>query len=104
MILEVAVLDVKKGQEEEFQEAFDRAQEIIRAMHGYLAHQLRRCVEKPSRYLLLVQWETLQDHTDGFRNSPRYQEWKRLLHHFYDPFPAVEHYELVCGGPLAGES
>jgi len=97
MILEVATLDVKKGQERAFEAAFARAQTIIRSMQGYVGHELRRCMENPSRYLLLVQWQTLEDHTEGFRSSPQYQEWKTLLHHFYDPFPTVEHYELVVG-------
>ena len=62
-------------------------------MPGYIAHELRLCVENRSRYLLLVQWQTIEDHTVGFRGSPEYQEWKALLHHFYDPFPIVEYYE-----------
>lgn len=92
MILETARLDVKPGQEPAFEQAFARAQRIIAGAPGYLDHQLRRCVETPSRYLLLVQWRTLEDHTVGFRGSDAYQEWKALLHHFYDPFPEVEHY------------
>ena len=95
MILEVAVLDVRPGQEASFQTSFEEAQKIISSMPGYIAHELNRCMEKPSRYLLLVRWETLSDHTEGFRGSPQYQEWKRLLHHYYDPFPEVEHYESV---------
>ena len=61
-------------------------------MPGYIKHELKRCLEKPSRYLLLVTWETLEDHTVGFRHSPHYQAWKALLHSYYDPFPEVEHY------------
>ncbi len=64
-------------------------------MHGYLEHDLQRCIERPSRYVLLVRWETLEDHTEGFRGSPEYQRWKALLHHFYDPFPTVEHFTRV---------
>ena len=95
MILEVAILDVIPGQEPEFQAAFTHAAPIISSMNGYVSHQLQRCVEKQNRYVLLVQWETLEAHTIGFRGSEQYQEWKRLLHHFYDPFPNVEHYELI---------
>ena len=95
MILEVAILDVIPGQESEFQAAFAEASPIISGMSGYVYHQLQRCVEKQNRYLLLVHWETLDAHTVGFRGSEQYQEWKKLLHHFYDPFPTVEHYELV---------
>ncbi len=95
MILEVAILDVKPGQETEFEAAFAQAQAIISRMKGYLSHELQKCLEVDGRYLLLVRWETLEDHTEGFRQSADYQEWKALLHHFYDPFPIVEHYEPV---------
>jgi len=94
-ILEVAHLDVKLGETGAFEGAFAEAKRIISAMPGYRWHQLQRCVEQEHRYLLLVSWERLEDHTEGFRQSPEYQEWKRLLHHFYDPFPTVEHYRRV---------
>jgi heme-degrading monooxygenase HmoA len=93
VILEVAKLDVKPGSETDFERAFDKAAAIISRMGGYRSHELRRCVENRSRYLLLVNWDKLSDHTEGFRKSADYQEWKALLHHFYDPFPTVEHYE-----------
>ncbi|WP_158823153.1 antibiotic biosynthesis monooxygenase [Granulicella sp. S156] len=92
MILEVATLDVRAGQEDEFEAAFKKALPLITGMQGYISHQIRRCHEKPSRYILLVEWAKLEDHTQGFRGSPQYQEWRALLHHFYDPFPTVEHY------------
>jgi heme-degrading monooxygenase HmoA len=95
MILEQAILDVKPQETKQFEAAFARAQRIIAASPGYLSHELQRCIERPSRYLLLVRWRTLADHTEGFRQSAPYQEWKQLLHHFYDPFPTVEHYERV---------
>jgi heme-degrading monooxygenase HmoA len=98
MILEVATLDVIPGQELAFESAFATASEIIASIDGYLSYELQRCVENPSRYLLLVRWQTLEDHTVGFRGSPRYQEWKKLLHHFYDPFPTVEHFANVSQG------
>lgn len=90
--LEVAHLDVKHGETEAFEAAFAEAQRIIASMSGYRWHQLQKCVENDHRYLLLVSWERLEDHTEGFRGSPEYQDWKRLLHHFYDPSPTVEHY------------
>ncbi|HEY1742057.1 MAG TPA: antibiotic biosynthesis monooxygenase [Granulicella sp.] len=92
MILEVATLDVRAGQEEAFEAAFKKALPIIAGMQGYVSHQMRRCIENPSRYIFLVEWAKLEDHTQGFRGSPQYQEWRALLHHFYDPFPTVEHY------------
>ena len=95
MILEVAVLDVKPGQESDFESAFAEASTIISSMPGYVRHELQKCIENNSRYLLLVHWQRLEDHTEGFRQSPEYQQWKSLLHHFYDPFPVVEHYHSV---------
>ncbi len=91
MILEVAILDVKFGAEKDF----EKSQSIISSIDGYISHQLQRCVEKLNRYILLVNWETIEDHTIGFRESEKYQEWRKLLHHFYDPFPEVEHYSKV---------
>lgn len=99
MILEVAILPVIPGMETRFEQAFAQASAIISSMPGYVSHQLQRCLEKPSQYVLLVNWQTLEDHTQGFRGSPGYQEWRALLHHFYDPFPVVEHYEMVLQQP-----
>jgi heme-degrading monooxygenase HmoA len=98
MILEAAPLQVRAGQSEAFEAAFREAQKIIASMPGYLSHELQRCLEREGHYLLLVQWENVAAHEDGFRKSPQYQRWKELLHHFYDPFPTVLHYERIAGG------
>lgn len=95
MILEVAQLQIKPGQTAAFEAAFAQAQRIIASMGGYVSHQLQRCIENEHQYLLQVQWAALEDHTVGFRQSPQYQEWRTLLHHFYDPFPTVLHYIAV---------
>jgi heme-degrading monooxygenase HmoA len=95
MILEMAALHVKPGTASAFQAAFKTAEPIITNSAGYLGHELHQCVENPDRFLLLVRWRTIEDHTDGFRGSPDYQRWKALLHHFYDPFPEVLHYKLT---------
>ncbi|MDO9478103.1 MAG: antibiotic biosynthesis monooxygenase [Pseudohongiella sp.] len=100
MVLEVAILDVKPGQADEFESAFKEAQKIIISMNGYRSHQLQRCLENTNRYILLVNWEALEDHTIGFRGSEQYQKWRSLLHHFYDPFPTVEHYTPVADGRI----
>jgi len=92
MILEVAILNVKSDLTDEFEKSFSKAQKIISNMKGYISHELKKCLETPNKYILLVNWETLEDHTIGFCESKEYQEWKELLHHFYDPFPTVEHY------------
>ena len=94
MILEVAILDVIPDKTEEFEAGFQKAQEIISSMKGWLGHQLQQCLEVPNRYILLVRWRRLEDHVVGFRESDAYLEWKKLLHHFYSPFPVVEHYTL----------
>lgn len=99
MILEVAILNISNGMENAFEEAFAQASPLIASMKGYLKHELQQCLEIPNRYLLLVHWQTLEDHTIGFRQSPEYQHWKQLLHHFYDPFPTVEHFQLVLSFP-----
>ncbi|MBD1855066.1 MULTISPECIES: antibiotic biosynthesis monooxygenase family protein [Leptolyngbya] len=95
MILEVAILEVKPGLAQQFEAAFQTAVPIIASMSGYISHELQSCVETPNRYILLVRWQTLEDHTIGFRQSKEYQQWRSLLHHFYDPFPTVEHYQIV---------
>ena len=95
MILELAMLQIRAGQTADFEAAFAQAQGIIAGMKGYVRHELQRCVEDDHKYVLLVWWLTLEDHTVGFRGSAGYQEWKTLLHHFYDPFPTVEHFTQV---------
>jgi heme-degrading monooxygenase HmoA len=92
MILEVATLNVRAGQEPAFEEAMRRASPLIEASPGFAGMNLRRCLETPNRYQLSVKWQEVEDHTLGFRQSERYQQWRELLHHFYDPPPTVEHY------------
>ena len=92
MVLEHALLDVISGLEVEFEEAFSRARDVISKSPGFISLKIVRGIERPSSYLLLVEWESLEDHTIGFRQSARYAEWRELLHHFYAPFPVVEHF------------
>lgn len=95
MILECALLDVRPGQETAFEAAFAEARPLIAGQPGFGSLRLERCLESPSRYLLLVEWARLEDHTEGFRKSAEFPQWRALLHHFYDPFPTVEHFSLV---------
>lgn len=97
MILEVAPLRIRAGQAQAFENPFREAQRIISSMSGYVSHELQRCLERPDEYILLVRWESVDAHEAGFRGSPQYQEWKALLHHYYDPFPTVLHFEAVPG-------
>ncbi len=97
VILEVAPLRIRAGQAQAFENSFREAQRIISSMPGYVSHELQRCLERTDEYILLVRWESVDAHETGFRGSPQYQEWKALLHHFYDPFPTVLHFEAVPG-------
>ena len=96
MILEHAVLNVKKGQSVAFEAALAKARPLIEASEGFQKMEVRPCVETKDRYLLLVWWSSLEAHTLGFRQSDRYTAWREALHGFYEPFPTVQHY----GRPL----
>jgi len=95
MILEVAILQVKEGSALDFEKYFAVASQFIESIPGYVSHSLRKCLEEENKYQLFVDWEKLEDHTVGFRESEAYLEWKKLLHHYYNPFPVLEHYEMV---------
>jgi heme-degrading monooxygenase HmoA len=95
MITEHALLSVILGEESAFEAAFAEARPIISAMPGFVDLTLSRSLETPNEYLLLVDWNTVEDHTIGFRGSPEYSRWRELLHRFYDPFPVVEHFVAV---------
>ena len=97
MILEVAQLQIKPGEGQSFEKAFPEAEKVLVQAKGRLSHELRRCIETPDRYLLLVRWQTLADHTEGFRGSPLFQQWRAVIGPFFDGAPVVEHYEAVSG-------
>ena len=89
------MLYVKDGLEPNFEASFKQASSLVSSINGYLSHELHKCIEVKGKYLLLVRWKNLEYHTIGFRSSLEYQHWKELLHHFYEPFPTVEHFEEV---------
>jgi len=93
MVHELAILNVRGGGGPSFEIDFSKAKGFLEAAPGYLGHQLRRCIETPHRYLLLVNWRTLESHTVGFRESSGYLDFKALLHPHYASAPAVEHFE-----------
>lgn len=95
MILEHAILPVRTGSESDFEEAFRVARPLISRQPGFRSLSISRSIESPNVYLLLVEWDSMEAHTDGFRGSADYEQWKGLLHHFYDPFPVVEHFTTV---------
>lgn len=98
MILEVAVLTIHPAQKTQFETAFTEARKLISAIPGFASHQLHRCIETDGRYLLLVQWLTVEHHMVGFRGSPQFQQWRALLGPFFANPPAVEHYQAVSKG------
>ena len=100
MITELAILFVKDGEQDNFQLDFAKAGQFISSIKGYSGHSLQKCIEHSNKYVLLVNWETIEDHTVGFRQSAVYQQWKSLLHHYYDPFPVVEHYEMIISNQV----
>jgi heme-degrading monooxygenase HmoA len=95
MIVEHALLPVRPGRKAEFEAAMRRARPLIAGTPGFRGLTLSRGIEQPSPYLLLVEWDSVEAHQTGLRGSPRYREWRDLLHHFYDPFPTVEHFTPV---------
>jgi len=99
MILEAAVLRVRAEELSAFEAAMVKAAPVIAGSPGYLRHELRRCLETPGRYLLLVQWETLEAHTVGFRQSPAFAEWRAIIGGFFAEPPMVEHYQRVLEWP-----
>ena len=95
MIVEQAVISVRPGSHQEFEEALARAHAVISASPGFRTLRLHRGIESPDRYLLLVEWETLEDHTVGFRESDRFTEWRSLIGPFFEGAPEVEHFDPV---------
>ena len=93
MIIEHALLQVWPGKEAAFEAAMAQARPLIAASQGFRGIEVRPAAEKPGLYLLLVRWDSIADHRDGFRNSDRYQQWRALLHPFYDPMPSVDYFE-----------
>jgi heme-degrading monooxygenase HmoA len=97
MIVELAQLTIVAGRETEFESVFRSAISTAAASHGYLAHELRRSIESPDRYMLRIEWETLEDHTVGFRGSPAFTQWRAQVGPFFASAPVVEHFAPVTG-------
>ena len=99
MVLERAQFRILPGREEEFEQAFAQAKRLLAGSRGFLGATLSRGVESSSTYLLLVEWQTLEDHTVGFRESPAFGEWRGLIGHLFDGAPDVEHFAQVAAAP-----
>ena len=95
MIIEIAQLTIRPGSERQFEAAFLTAIKVLGGSKGYLTHELQRSVETPNRYALIVRWQTLEDHTVGFRQSPAFTEWRGHIGPFFESPPVVEHFQSV---------
>ena len=95
MILEIAQIDVKPGSESEFEAGTAKAAAIFQAAKGCRSFEVRRSVEKPQRYRLLIQWETLEAHTKDFTGSQAWQDYRAMVSPFFEGPPSVEHTELT---------
>ena len=92
MIIEQALLNVKAGQSERFARAMAQARQFIAVQPGFLSIEVRPSIDMADQYLLLISWEDVESHRDGFRNSPEYKSWSVLLHDFYDPMPSIRYF------------
>ena len=95
-VIEHALLSVRAGSEAAFEAAVAKARPLIEASPGFISLEIRRPTGTGQPYLLLAEWRSIADHRDGFRQSDRYQQWRTLLHRFYDPMPEVSYF----GEPL----
>jgi len=95
MILERAELSVIPGREAEFEAVFAGVRHLPGEIEGFRSLRLVRGIESPSLYVLLIEWDSVEAHEHGFRGSTQYEQWRSALHHFYDPFPVVEHFSVV---------
>jgi heme-degrading monooxygenase HmoA len=94
MILEIATIDIKIGTNTDFEKNLELAQNVLRQATGYLHHEFHHCVEQPERYVLLIRWQTLEAHTEGFRNSELFVAWRGYIGGFFAKPPLVQHFEL----------
>ena len=98
MILEIADIRVQSGQAAEFEAAIRRGVEtVICRAQGFRGYEVRRGIESPDRFVLLIQWETLEDHTVAFRGGPLFAEWRAIVGPYFASPPSVEHFTRVAG-------
>jgi quinol monooxygenase YgiN len=98
MIIEIAQIDVKPGTEAEFEKGVKQAVPLFRRAKGCRSMELRRSMEKPARYRLFIGWDTVENHTNDFRGSADFQEWRKLVAHCFASPPDVEHVSEVVKG------
>ena len=100
MILEIVTWTIKPNMEDQFESAFENAQQYLMSANGYKSHQFSRCVEDTDKYTLLVNWETLKDHTEGFQQSESYLKYRALIREYYEPGATLEHYQTIYENAL----
>ena len=97
MILEIADIRVTPGKGSEFDEAIQRGVEtVVSKSKGFRGYKVNRGIESPDRYVLMIYWETLENHTVDFRAGPLFPQWRAIVGPFFAAPPAVEHFELVA--------
>ena len=99
MITEIAQIEIKSGHGTRIRSRREKSGPLFQRAKGCRGMELQRSVEKPSRYRLFVSWETLENHTVDFRNSPDFQEWRKLVGHCFASPPEVEHVSQVVKWP-----
>jgi len=97
MVLEHALIAVRPGAGESFEAALQEARAVIAGAHGFRTFEAHRGVEFPDQYLLLIEWETLEDHTTGFRESEAFTRWRALIGPYFDSPPVVVHFDPLDG-------
>ncbi|HEV3367793.1 MAG TPA: antibiotic biosynthesis monooxygenase [Acidimicrobiales bacterium] len=95
MVLEHALITIRPGTADDFEKALMRARSIIAGSPGFISLDLRRGVEAPDHYLLLVEWETIDDHLVGFRQSEAFSEWRAAIGPYFESPPEVDHFATV---------
>jgi len=95
MVLEVALIDVLAGQEEQFVAAYGKARAVLVSTPGCLSARMTRGVESPSRFVLLVEWDSVEAHLENFRATERFTTWRGLIGPYFDGAPRVEHFTAV---------
>ncbi len=97
MILELADIQIQSGKQQEFDAAIlHGVQTVISQAKGFRGYQIHKGIESPARYLLMIFWETLENHTVDFRESPAFAEWRGIVGPFFSAPPKVEHFELLA--------
>jgi len=94
MIMETAYMDIVPGKELEFEAALEQAKKVVAQAKGFNVLHVHRGIERPSTYMLAIGWNTLEDHTVGFRESELFTEWRSIIGPFFAEAPVVEHWNL----------